>query len=135
MSERKFKEAVSYYKKAILLEPENAANYFKLFRVHSRMRNLSDALNDISKAVEADPDHIDYRVQKAKTLMSVGRCDEASSEFLIAEDRGAEQSKIEASAKDAKACASEITTATKAYLDQDWESAVHFFEMALGHME
>jgi len=135
MSERKFKEAVSYYKKAILLEPENAANYFKLFRVHSRMRNLSDALNDISKAVEADPNHIDYRVQKAKTLMSVGQCDEATIELNFAREKGAEQSKIEASAKEASACANEITTATKAYLDKNWEKAVRFLEMALGHME
>jgi tetratricopeptide (TPR) repeat protein len=83
LSERRYADAESYYIKAIAIQPDNAINYHKLYTVRKRKGNsLSEALNDISKAVELDPNKVDYRIQKATLLVQLGRCDEALGEYI-----------------------------------------------------
>eukprot|EP00555_Chaetoceros_dichaeta_P006974 CAMPEP_0198255308 /NCGR_PEP_ID=MMETSP1447-20131203/5447_1 /TAXON_ID=420782 /ORGANISM="Chaetoceros dichaeta, Strain CCMP1751" /LENGTH=132 /DNA_ID=CAMNT_0043941647 /DNA_START=145 /DNA_END=540 /DNA_ORIENTATION=+ len=74
MSERRFTDAATYYSRAIEYEPNNATNYYKLFRVHTRMRNFSSALKDITTACAVDPTKTEYRSHKAKLLVSLGMC-------------------------------------------------------------
>ena len=72
-----YEDALKYYGQAVVLEPENAINHFKLFRVHQRMRRYAEALNNLSRALELTPDSQDYRLQKVKLLKSLGQCEEA----------------------------------------------------------
>ena len=86
----KFPEAVPYYRKAIEVEPDNAVNYYKLYSVHKRMRSLSEALTDITQAVELNGSRADWRIQKAKLLVNLGRCDEAAVEYAAARENAAD---------------------------------------------
>merc|ERR1740124_1507998 len=117
MSERRFADAASHYSKAIEYEPDNAANYFKLFRVHSRMRNFVSALKDITKACEVDPAEKEYRLQKAKLLVSLGLCDEAVMEYNILSDGTNEDKdeKLDQAKAQAQSCADQLAEATEAY--------------------
>lgn len=139
MSQRRFDEAVSYYSRAIEYEPNNAANYYKLFRVHSRMRKFASALADITNACRVDPTRTEYRSTKAKLLVSLGMCSEAAEEYTVifrdGEDGVDTDGKMARDGAEALKCVSELETATGAYADEEWEVAVRYFTLALGHME
>ena len=94
MLEGRYSEAVTYYSQVIKMEPEKASNFFKLFRVHNRMRNYVSALRDITQACEVDPDENEYRYQKAKLLVSLGQCDEALSEYKHSHPRSLRGTKL-----------------------------------------
>lgn len=134
LSERRFDDAASYYSKAIEYEPDNAANYYKLFRVHSRMRNFVSALKDITKACQVDPKHVEYRSQKAKLLVSLGLCDEAVEEYNMLSGTDGEEKLAQASLL-ARTCADELKQATEAYANKEWNEAIHYFSNALAHTE
>lgn len=68
--ERRYDEAVEFIKKAILLEPENALNHFKLFNVHKRMKRLTDALEDLTKSLEIDHKNVNYRTERCVIYIS-----------------------------------------------------------------
>ena len=129
MSERRFDDAVSYYNQAIELEPQNAANYYKLFRVHSRMRSYVNALEDITQACEMDKTNGEYRMQKAKLLVNLGQCDEAIEEYNLMSHQ--EEVKLSddlmKNRDDAHNCAYFFKSATTAYANGNWEIAVNDF--------
>lgn len=135
MSERRFDDAVSHYSDAIKAEPNNAANYFKLYRVHSRMRRLEDALTDITNALSVDPNLDDYRLIKAKLMTSLGLCQEAIADFELLSNKGYKDEKVSTAENEAVECASKLDLATKAYANQKWSEAVRFFELAMAHIE
>ena len=78
---RQFDEALRLYEKATEVEPDNGTNFYKLFRVHNRMRKYTSALSDIEKALELEPSNTDWRMQKAKLLKSLGQCDRSAEEY------------------------------------------------------
>lgn len=136
LSERKFDEAVSYYGQAIKAEPDNGVNYYKLYSVHKRMRSLSDALNDITKAVELDGTKADWRIQKAKLLVNLGRCDEAHEEYMEARKHATDAKRakeIVDGANDAGECSHLTRSAMEAYQSEDWQSAVMHFNKVLSY--
>jgi len=137
MANRNFEQAAIYYSKACDAEPQNAANYFKLFRVHSRMRRFTAALEDITKACEMDPSSAEYRFQRAKLLVSLGQCEEAVEDYKHVSLRQQQQQTVEweTGRQDALSCARNLSQATKAYANEDWESAIPFFEQVLSHTE
>jgi len=143
VSEHRFEEAVSYYSQAIQIEPSNASNYYKLFRVHNRMRNYVSALSDISKAVEADPKQAEYRLQKAKLLVNLGRCDDAIEQYQVIHSNSIAaagpnpglNTDEQAGYDDASHCAEKVNAATAAFSKQDYNEARRYFDMALSHME
>mmetsp|Transcript_1756 Transcript_1756/g.2520 ORF Transcript_1756/g.2520 Transcript_1756/m.2520 type:complete len:514 (+) Transcript_1756:137-1678(+) len=136
MSERKFEEAASYYKSAIEVEPKNAVNYFKLFRVHSRMRDLANALKDITDACENDPQNEEYRLQKAKLLVSLGQCEEALANIQIAMNgNNSNSGDLVNVAAEATQCASDLSQANEAYAEEEWDIAVHYFERVMHRVE
>jgi DnaJ family protein C protein 3 len=124
-----YQNAVSYLHKAAALEPENASNYFKLFKAHQRKRNYMDALQDISTAVEMEPDADKYRSQKAKLLVQVGHCDQAVSEYklLKAQDEAAQHT--------AEECERAIEMAEKSFFEKDYAVAAVLFQQALQFVE
>lgn len=143
MHERRFDDAVSYYSQAIEQEPTNASNYYKLYRVHNRMRNFYSALNDITKACEVDPKQAEYRFHKAKLLVNVGRCDEAFEQFKMIQSQGMQEmtkygletEAVHKSMSDAHDCDSQIQEAEKQLAKGNFRDAKKLFEMALSHVE
>ena len=137
MAERRFDEAATYYSQAIEVEPDNAANYFKLFRVHSRMRSYISALKDITQACELDKTKSDYRIQKAKLLVNLGQCDEAVEEYNILNHLGFSDinESTRKSRDEAHNCAHFLKVATEAHSRGDWDLAVSHFDKALSFME
>lgn len=136
MSERRFTDAVDFYSKAIEYEPENAVNWQKLFRVHSRMRHYSHALKDITAACEIDPENDEYRTQKAKLLVSLGMCAQAIEEYKNVKDETYESRMTLLQDRDkADLCDTQIQAATQAYAQEDWMNAIKHFSDALMHME
>lgn len=136
MADRRFDEAVSFYKEAIEVEPENAANYFKLFRVHSRMRSFFAALQDITQACEVDGKNSEYRVSKAKLLVNLGQCEEAVEEYNILNQHGIDTNDdMRKSRDEAHTCAHHLNVATQAHAQNQWDLAVSNFDKALSLME
>lgn len=130
MSQRKYTEAVSYYSKACELEPQNAANYYKLFRVHSRMRRSVDALTDLNEAIALDPSHATYRKERAKLLVTLGQCDQAVEDYneLSEEDFAAiGQQVIESTHR----CAAQVAIATEAFLAEDYDVVLRNLNLVL----
>jgi len=138
MSERRFEEAASYYAKAIEVEPKNSVNYFKLFRVHSRMRSYVAALKDITQACDNEMGNTEYRFQKAKLLINVGQCDEAVEQFTIMQQYGMDGLNLEDVRKtmhEAEQCSKLVNAATQAHASGNWEEAVQYFERAMSYIE
>ncbi len=138
MAERRFDEAASYYSKAIEVEPNNAANYFKLFRVHSRMRSYYSALKDITKACEVDQNNAEYRVQKAKLLVNIGQCDEAMQQYEILYGQDPNHFAKEDIVKgrdEAHHCSHYLRLATEAHSSEQWDAAVVNFSNALSFID
>lgn len=126
MMERKYTEAVSFYKKAIAIEPKNAKNYYQLYGVHKRMKSLNEALNDLTKAVELDP-KAGWRILKGKLLMNLGQCEEASVEFALASKIAKDPKQANASAdgnRDSLECATTLHEAMNMYQKEQWKTAV-----------
>lgn len=140
LSERRYEEAARYYDQAIELEPDVAANYYKLYRVHNRQRKLGDALKDLTRAVELEPTNVDYRKQKARLLVSLGQCDMAVEDYLQLQNQaqasdGSVEVDWEEAQKEAYQCKQQVAEAQKTFASGDWKAAVHWFTAALGHME
>lgn len=130
--QRNYSEAAAYYSEACKLEPQNAVNYYKLSRVHQRMRHLTAAVDDLNKAVALDPTKTVYVRERAKLLVSLGQCDMAVESYrLIEED---EQHMTEPHFL-ALECAGQIAAATEAYLQQDWLLASEHLQQALAHTD
>lgn len=139
MSEHRYDEAVAFYSKVIELEPENGSNYYKLFRVHSRVKNLIAALKDISKAVEVDP-QAEYHFQKGKLLVALGQCEEAILEYQkVHAAAGFEafslKDELSHSLREAESCAEQVSLATQALNQRKFADANQYFNVALSHME
>ncbi|KAG7358506.1 chaperone protein DnaJ [Nitzschia inconspicua] len=128
---RQFADALKLYEKAVELEPDNAMNYFKLYKVHSRMKHLETALNDITKALELDGSNADWRMQKAKLLKSLGQCDRAVVEYQQMQKSGSSDSSVATALQEAQECEQTIAMAQKAMLDRDYRAAAHYFTAAM----
>ena len=129
---RKYDEAVKFFKTAIAKEPENPTNYYKLFRAHSRMKRFADALDDISKALEFEPQNSDYRSQKAKLLKSLGQCDRAVQELESLKELNDDLKEL---LDIVKTCEAEISAAEEAYAREDYQAAVSLFTAAIRHVD
>ncbi len=141
MIEGRYDEAVHYYSQAIKVEPDVASNYYKLYRVHNRMKHYLSALRDISKACDIDPKGAkgnDYRFTKAKLLVNLGQCDEALEEYKIImsnKNEGLSFDDVTAGANDANECSMKVKAATEAFSKGDFKEAKFYFDRALSHME
>lgn len=111
-----------------------------LYSVHKRMRSLGDALSDITKAVELNDKKTDWKLQKAKLLVNLGRCEEATAEYLqlshneggkALSDKVAKQ--IEEGYKEASQCGMEASRAFSAYQSSDWSNAIVHFNKVLSY--
>ena len=140
---RQFDEALRLYQKATQVEPSNGTNFYKLFRVHNRMRKFSSALSDIEKALELEPSNNAWRMQKAKLLQALGQCDRSFVEYqqvmqnqnANGEGASASTDNIEELLRQAGECDRVITTAQTALMNQNYPEAAQYFQMALKYVD
>mmetsp|Transcript_24250 Transcript_24250/g.57419 ORF Transcript_24250/g.57419 Transcript_24250/m.57419 type:complete len:530 (+) Transcript_24250:135-1724(+) len=147
MSLRKFDEALEMYKMAAEKEPENGGNYFKLFKVRSRMKQYAKALTDIERALELESTNAEWRVQKSKLLKSLGQCDRAVAELAVVqqqlqstdeeEDSNTvkNQAEFQALIQESAECDQMISFAQKALMEEDYRTAAHYFQVAMKYVE
>jgi DnaJ family protein C protein 3 len=137
LSLRQFDVALAMYEKATEIEPMNGMNYYKLYKVHHRMKKFNDALEDLSKAVELDPSNIDWRIQKGKLLKSLGQCDRAVVEYQELATTYMDQQTEEVTILflEAMECEQTIAFAQKALMEEDYATAAHYFQVALSYVE
>ena len=129
---RQFDEALRLYEKATQVEPENGTNFYKLFRVHNRMRKYASALSDIEKALELEPANSDWRMQKAKLLKSLGQCDRAVVEYQqVLENATERPANLMESLAEADQCDQTIRHAQEALMNEKYREAAHYFQSAL----
>ena len=131
MASGDYAQAAIYLNQAIQLEPDNAANYMKLYRVHQRKKQYAEALDDLTKALAIEPKNAEYLKKKVKLLVSLGQCSEAAT--LATSSSGVE---IDEGLKEqAQVCAQEIEQAQTAFFQQDYPLAADFFQRALLHVD
>lgn len=128
---RQFDEALKFYQKAVEKEPDNGLNYYKLFKVHNRMKKYSNALADVEKALDIDPQNVDWRVQKAKLLKSLGQCDRSVTEYKYLIENTEAGEEIQRLLKDASECERTINYAQQAFLNEKYDVAAYYFTAAL----
>jgi len=121
-----YAQAVIYLNQAVSLEPDNAANYLKLYRVHQRKKQYADALDDLAKCLAMDPSNIECTTKKIQLMISLGQCDQARA---LADETKVEVDKILSG--QARQCAEDIQEAEKAYFAEEYESAATLFQKAL----
>eukprot|EP00531_Pseudo-nitzschia_arenysensis_P003757 CAMPEP_0116134338 /NCGR_PEP_ID=MMETSP0329-20121206/10591_1 /TAXON_ID=697910 /ORGANISM="Pseudo-nitzschia arenysensis, Strain B593" /LENGTH=511 /DNA_ID=CAMNT_0003629039 /DNA_START=139 /DNA_END=1674 /DNA_ORIENTATION=- len=129
---RQFDEALRLYQKATQVEPENATNFYRLFRVHNRMHKYTSALSDIEKALELEPANTDWRMQKAKLLKSLGQCDRSVVEYqTVLKTAATPPAKVDQLLGEASQCDQMISFAQKELMNENYKSAAHYFQNAL----
>jgi DnaJ homolog subfamily C member 3 len=144
---RDYETAVRYYHQAISLEPDNAVNFMKLYKVHLRMKRYESAIDDLTNALERDVQNTSYRTLKAKLLKQLGQCDRAVREYEMALSSSQQQQKQEQSKNsneeeelqrqhaEAKLCEQELQQATQAFVNGDYHIAAPLLQQALRHVE
>lgn len=140
MSLRKFDEALEMYKMAATKEPDNGGNFFKLFKVHSRMKQYPQALSEIEKALELDSTNIDWRIQKSKLLKSLGQCDRAVAELAVVQQQQQQDvmstpEEFQSLLQEATECDQTVAFAQKALMEGDYRTAAHYFQVAMKFVE
>mmetsp|Transcript_17298 Transcript_17298/g.25356 ORF Transcript_17298/g.25356 Transcript_17298/m.25356 type:complete len:514 (-) Transcript_17298:189-1730(-) len=132
MMEQKYNDAVQFYRKAILLEPENGVNHFKLFRVHQRMKQMGDALSDLTTALELDGNNAEYRKQRAKLFVYLGRCDSAVEDYSMLQGSPKHDPDAENNARE---CSRSIEEASIAFTNGEHHAVIHWVSVALSHVD
>ena len=131
-SQGKTAEAIDFLQQAISMEPENAVNHHRLYKIRHRSRQFMEALKDIGSAVDyasANDEKDSYRSLKARLLVELGQCDRAVVEYQQVKEP--EVSGYET----AKQCSATLEAAEKAFFDKDFRSAASFFRDALRFTE
>lgn len=127
----RYDEAAELYTKVIQVEPDDARNYYKLFRVHLRQLKYKNAVKDLSNAVEVNPEYTIGHIQLGKLQMKLGRCDEAVYSLKKALSLDANNEKATKSLPDAEKCAAAVTKAKQSLQRRDYLGAERNFGEAL----
>jgi len=138
MTERRLDDAVNYYSQAIKLEPENPINYYKLFRVHHRMNKLEEALKDLNRALQFDPDSNSYRSHRARIYTATGQCKSAVVDYerMHQNDSSLEEDdNFINTYQRTRRCESLIDQATQAYLQKNWGDVNAYLNEAITYTE
>lgn len=133
---RDYKTAIRYLKQASQMEPENALNHFKLYKIRQRQRSYVDALQDIQRAVDIDGQ---YRGMKAKLLVMLGQCDQAVEEYTMfyeyttmnEESKEPWTDQLGLEHRSAEECKAVIQAAQEAFMNGDYQEAAHRFRHSL----
>jgi DnaJ family protein C protein 3 len=76
------RKAAKLLAQATRVEPDNEQNFYKLFRVHLRMKKHRSAVKDLRRAVELKPDFGSALLQLGKLETKMGACGDAAEHLL-----------------------------------------------------
>jgi tetratricopeptide (TPR) repeat protein len=79
LGKKQYNDAISYYRKAIKLKPQDIYRYIDLAQIYSEMGNYSEAINTLKKASEIAPINPDVKFNLADTYLRIGQFEEALS--------------------------------------------------------
>ena len=79
LGKKQYNDAISYYRKAIKLKPQDIYRYIDLAQIYSEMGNYSEAINTLKKASEIAPINPDVKFNLADTYLCIGQFEEALS--------------------------------------------------------
>jgi|GEM_PF-206943 len=79
-------EALKTVNKAVIIEPENDFALFLKFIYHQELKEYEEALTAANKRILLDPEDFLRWQHKGKTLLSLGRTDEATEAYLKANE-------------------------------------------------
>jgi tetratricopeptide (TPR) repeat protein len=91
---RNFEEAVGFFSKVILENPENVNYYFYRGAAFQELGNFSEAENDYTQALKRLPDCIPIRYHRSEVRMLGGKAEAAGEDFTFIIDhagKGEEQ--------------------------------------------
>ena len=86
MKARKYKEAISYFQKALKLEPKIDNSYFNIGACYERMNQFEKALEAYKLELLNDPKEKDVPLRLARLYLKLKRPTEALSELEKAKD-------------------------------------------------
>ena len=126
-----FGQALTYLQEAIELEPEDAVNHYRIYKLKHRQRKYADALQDITRAVELDASNLPYRSSKAKLLVQLGFCERAVMEYELIVDAERDA----AGYQTALECQQALHQAEQAFFDRDYPLAARLYAVVLSYVE
>ena len=80
-SEKRYRQAIEHYTKAIELNPQMARAYYNRGNTNSALEEYEEALKDYSKAIQLDPDYSDFFFNRANANADLCRFQEAVNDY------------------------------------------------------
>ena len=74
-------ESLRYWSQVISLEPTNANNFYKRFRVYLRQNKMKEALSDLNSVLNLKSQDENALSQRGKLNLRIGNCESALSDF------------------------------------------------------
>jgi tetratricopeptide (TPR) repeat protein len=84
-SQDKVDEALTEFTVAALLDPASARAFAMIGQMHAALGRDEAALRMLQRAVELDPEHLEARYALSRTLLRLGRAEDARRELLVFE--------------------------------------------------
>lgn len=123
LSKGEFKKAAKLLNKVIRLEPKDARNYFKLFKVHLKSKAFGRAIKTLKASIEVDPTYVNGYVQLAKLETRMGYCHDAAVHLGAALGVKPNHKKASAELESAQKCAGAIAQAGRMLRNRDFHGA------------
>lgn len=82
--DKNYKEAISFLKKALILNPKNAENHNNISLSYSCNFDFEKARHHMEKAISLDPDNANYHSNYGLLIRQMGDLDKAKEEFELA---------------------------------------------------
>ncbi|MCY3664045.1 MAG: tetratricopeptide repeat protein [Gemmatimonadetes bacterium] len=80
-SEKRYRQAIEHYTKAIELNPQMARAYYNRGNANSDLKDYEEALKDYSKAIQLDPEYSDSFFNRANANADLCRFQEAVADY------------------------------------------------------
>ena len=83
VKEKKYKEALDCYTKAIKIDPNDPILYSNRSAMHLNLSEFDEAINDAEKAISLKPDYAKAYLRKGKALEGQQRIQEALDTYKL----------------------------------------------------
>ena len=122
--------ATSLWNDVVALEPLQASNYYKRFRVYLRQSKFKEATSDLNKVLEIEPAHESALSQRAKLYLRLGKCLESSQDFATLKGINPASKELHM-ANQASSCEIAARHANKQFQQGQYAGAAQHFTQAI----
>ena len=122
--------ATSLWNDVVALEPLQASNYYKRFRVYLRQSKFKEATSDLNKVLEIEPTHESALSQRAKLYLRLGKCLESSQDFATLKGVNPASKELHM-ANQASSCEIAARHANKQFQQGQYAGAAQHFTQAI----